>query len=58
MYARGVLEEVDKENQLSLAEIAHQFKERDHEAHGLARYLHSAYTHVYRSAKGGLLAVV
>ena len=41
-----------------LAEVAQHFKDREAEVHHLSRSLHAAYTHVYRSAKGGLLAVV
>jgi hypothetical protein len=53
-----VLEEVDPSNVLSLAEIGQKFKEKEHEARNLGRALHAAYAHVYRSAKGGLLAVI
>ena len=55
---RKTLEEVDLEHTLSLAHIAQKIKERDQEVHNLARSLHAAYTHVYRSAMGGLLAVI
>ena len=58
VYTRKVLEEVDPRGAMLLADIAQHFKEREVEVHNLARALHSAYTHVYRSAKGGLLAVV
>jgi hypothetical protein len=58
VYTRKVLEEVDPGSTLSLAEIGQKFKEREHEAQNLGRALHAAYAHVYRSAKGGLLAVV
>ena len=49
---------MDPQGQLSLADIGQKIKERDHDMRSIAGYLHSAYTHVYRSAKGGLLAVV
>jgi hypothetical protein len=58
VYTRKVLEEIDPQGTMVLAEVAQQFKDREAEVRNLARALHSAYTHVYRSARGGLLAVV
>jgi len=58
VYTRRVLEEVDPTSTLSLTEIGQRFKEREEEARNLGRALHAAYAHVYRSARGGLLAVV
>ena len=58
VYTRRVLEEVDPDSALSLADIARKIKDKDLEVRNLARSLHAAYTHVFRSAKGGLLAVV
>ena len=58
VYTRKALEEIDPQGTLILADIAQHFKARESEVHNLSRALHSAYTHVYRSAKGGLMAVV
>ena len=58
VYTRKSLEEIDERSTLSLMDIAEKFKERDHEIRSFARSFHSAYTHVYRSAMGGLMAVV
>ena len=58
VYTRKTLEEIDERSSLSLMQIAEKFKERDTEIHNFTRSFHSAYTHVYRSAMGGLMAVV
>lgn len=58
VYTRKSLEEIDEHSMLSLMEIAEKFKERDAEIQSFARSFHSAYTHVYRSAISGLMAVV
>ena len=58
VYTRKSLEEIDQQSSLSLMEIAEKFKERDAEIRSFARSFHSAYSHVYRSAIGGLMAVV
>jgi len=58
VYTRKTLEEVDPRNELLLSDIAAKFKDREGEMHCLARAIHAAYSHVYRSAMGGLLAVV
>ena len=58
VYARRALEAFDPDNELLLADIAAKFKEKHTEIWSLARSLHSAYSHVYRSAMGGLMAVV
>ena len=49
---------MDPKNELLLSDIAEKFKERQKEIRSLARSLHSAYSHVYRSAIGGLMSVV
>jgi hypothetical protein len=58
VYMRKSLDEIDNGNTLSLMAIAEKFKERDQEIRSFARSFHVAYTHVYRSAIGGLMAVV
>jgi hypothetical protein len=58
VYTRKTLEEIDEGSELSLTQIAEKFKERDAEIRNFARSFHSGYTHVYRSAMGGLMAVV
>jgi hypothetical protein len=58
VYTRKSLEEIDESSSLSLMDIAQKFKERDHEIKSFSRSFHSAYSHVYRSAIGGLMAVV
>lgn len=59
VYMRKTLDDIDERNSLSLMAIAERFKgEKDHEMRGFARSLHVAYTHVYRSSIGGLMAVV
>jgi hypothetical protein len=59
VYTRKALEDIDPQGALLLTDIAQHFKDhRQAEVHSLARALHAAYTHVYRSAKGGLMAVV
>ena len=52
------LEEVDPNSELMLSTVADKFKERHQEVSNLAKSLHASYSHVYRSAMGGLLAVV
>jgi hypothetical protein len=58
VYTRKTLDEIDDCSSLSLMQIAEKFKERDHEISNFAKSFHSAYTHVYRSAMAGLMAVV
>jgi hypothetical protein len=58
VYTRKTLEVIDEHSALSLAEITEHFKKRDDEIRSFARSFHSAYSHVYRSAYGGLMAVV
>ena len=58
VYTRKTLEEVDPNSELMLSTVADKFKERHQEVSNLAKSLHASYSHVYRSAMGGLLAVV
>lgn len=58
VYARTCLDEIDPQGTKPLAEIVARMNERSHEVRSLARSTHAAFTHVARSALGGLLAVV
>lgn len=59
VYMRKTMDEIDEANTLSLMAIAECFKtEKDHEIRNFARSFHAAYSHVYRSSMGGLMAVV
>ena len=58
VYARTCLDLVDPSGARPLAEVVAAVKERCHELRSMARAFHAAYSHVCRSAMGGLLAVV
>lgn len=59
VYMRKTMDEIDAGNSLSLMAIAERFSmEKDHEIRNFARSFHAAYSHVYRSSMGGLMAVV
>ena len=58
VYARKCLDEIDPQGGKPLAEIVGLINERSHEVRNMARSLHSAFSHVTRSAVYGLLAVV
>lgn len=57
-FARQRMEEIDPESKLSMASIAQAFQGKKEEVHHLAKAFYMAYCHVFRSAVGGLQALV
>ena len=58
VYARTILEAIDPQSAMPLNAVVALIAEREHELVSMARSFHAAYSHVCRSAMGGLLAVV
>ena len=57
-FARQRMEEIDPESKLPMSAIVEAFQEKREEVQYFAKAFHTAYSHVFRSASGGLQALV
>ena len=57
-FARQRMEEIDPESKLPMTAIVQAFQDKREEVQYFAKGFHNAYSHVFRSAAGGLQALV